>query len=96
MISFATNLAFTPDLPAHSFQAPTLIGCQIFKEQGTAYSVLRYFYFRAFRTFRFRVLFQKQRNEIMKDIFDTVKLTPGFNYNLMTVRQRRERKVQVL
>ncbi len=35
MISFATNLAFTPDLPAHSFQAPTLIGCQIFKEQGT-------------------------------------------------------------
>ena len=22
-------------MPAHSFQAPTLIGCQIFKEQGT-------------------------------------------------------------
>ena len=36
MISFATNPAFTPDLPAHSFQAPTLIGCQIFKEQGNA------------------------------------------------------------
>ena len=39
MISFATNPAFTPDLPAHSFQAPTLIGCQIFKEQGTHYCV---------------------------------------------------------
>ena len=36
MISFATEPAFTPALPAHSFQAPTLIGCQIFKEQGTA------------------------------------------------------------
>jgi hypothetical protein len=27
-------------MPAHSFQAPTLIGCQIFKEQGIAKSVL--------------------------------------------------------
>ena len=43
MISFATNLAFTPDLPAHSFQAPTLIGCQIFKEQGNANSVLSFY-----------------------------------------------------
>ncbi len=90
MISFATNLAFTPDLPAHSFQAPTLIGCQIFKEQGTQHcvfctTVTTYLLSGAFR---FRVLFQKQRNEIMKDIFDTVKLTSGFNYNLMTVRQR--------
>jgi hypothetical protein len=41
MISFATRPAFTPALPAHSFQAPTLIGCQIFKEQGVAYSVFR-------------------------------------------------------
>jgi hypothetical protein len=24
----------------HSFQAPTLIGCQIFKEQGISYSVV--------------------------------------------------------
>ena len=39
MISFATEPAFTPALPAHSFQAPTLIGCQIFKEQDTAQSV---------------------------------------------------------
>jgi len=38
MISFATVPAFTPAPPAHSFQAPTLIGCQIFKEQGTAQS----------------------------------------------------------
>ena len=26
-------------MPAHSFQAPTLIGCQIFKEQGNSNSV---------------------------------------------------------
>ena len=46
MISFATVPAFTPALPAHSFQAPTLIGCQIFKEHGSANSVSRIRYYK--------------------------------------------------
>jgi hypothetical protein len=63
-------------MPAHSFQAPTLIGCQIFKEQGNANSVLHP---NLLNRFRFRVLlFQQQRNEIMKDFFDPVKLTLKF------------------
>jgi hypothetical protein len=35
------NLLQHSDL-RHSFQAPTLIGCQIFKEQGTACAVAIY------------------------------------------------------
>ena len=42
MISFAAPRPVTAPAPAHSFQAPTLIGCQIFKEQGIANSVLRF------------------------------------------------------
>jgi hypothetical protein len=80
-------------MPAHSFQAPTLIGCQIFKEQGTR--LLNYEFCTAFLLLpdiSLSRFVSEAENEIMKDFFDTVKLTSGFSYNLMTIRQRHEEK----
>ncbi|WP_203583639.1 hypothetical protein, partial [Sheuella amnicola] len=48
VISFAAPRPVTAPAPAHSFQAPTLIGCQIFKEQGIANSVLLFCYLNQF------------------------------------------------
>jgi hypothetical protein len=54
----------------HSFQAPTLIGCQIFKEQGTANFVMLLVFPLSFLLL---VIHQKQRSEIMKEFFVHVK-----------------------
>ena len=71
MISFATEPAFTPALPAHSFQAPTLIGCQIFKEQGTHhYEFCTAFYFPDILLSRF---VSEAEQKIMHEYFPCVK-----------------------
>ncbi|MDP4969698.1 MAG: hypothetical protein NWQ00_04570, partial [Burkholderiaceae bacterium] len=59
----------------HSFQAPTLIGCQIFKEQGNTNndSVST-----VFACNEHLIMRQKQRNEIMKEFFVHVK--PDFHH----------------
>jgi len=60
-------------MPAHSFQAPTLIGCQIFKEQGTAYSVLRCYCFSCFPDISLSRFVSEAEQKIMHEYFPCVK-----------------------
>ncbi|WP_207775431.1 hypothetical protein, partial [Pusillimonas noertemannii] len=53
---------------AHSFQAPTLIGCFVVKEQGSCPNLA------ALNMSRLAVTALLQRNEIMKQFFWLVKL----------------------
>ena len=93
MISFATEPAFTPALPAHSFQAPTLIGCQIFKEQGTRPTHCEFCTaFSATSIISLSRFVSEAEKRDYEGLFRHCQIDILLFYSLMTVRHKHEKK----